>query len=48
MEANDAAWAKIRVLDVTAETLARELAPVAEPSGEGSDAGSGREQKVKA
>ncbi len=45
VEANDAAWAEIRVLDVTAETLARELAPVAEPPGEGSDAGSGKKAK---
>jgi polyphosphate kinase 2 (PPK2 family) len=49
VEANDAAWAEIRVLDVTAETLARELAPVMEPTGEGSDAGSGKKaKKVKA
>ena len=49
VEANDAAWAEIRVLDVTAETLARELAPVAEPTGAGSDAGSGKKaKKVKA
>jgi AMP-polyphosphate phosphotransferase len=48
VEANDAAWAEIRVLDVMAETLARELAPVAEPPGEGADAGSGkRAKKVK-
>jgi len=33
VEANDAAWAEIRVLDVTAAALARELAPVAEPPG---------------
>ena len=45
VEANDAAWAEIRVLDVTAETLARELAPVAEPSGDESDAGSGKKAK---
>ncbi len=45
VEANDAAWAEIRVLDVTAETLARELAPVAEPTGEGSDAGGGKKAK---
>jgi AMP-polyphosphate phosphotransferase len=45
VEANDAAWAEIRVLDVTAETLARELAPVAEPPGDGSDAGSGKKAK---
>ena len=45
VEANDAAWAEIRVLDVTAETLARELAPVAEPTGAGSDAGGGKKAK---
>jgi polyphosphate kinase 2 (PPK2 family) len=45
VEANDAAWAEIRVLNVTGETLARELAPVAEPPGEGSDAGSGKKAK---
>ena len=45
VEANDAAWAEIRVLDVVAETLARELAPVAEPPGEESDAGSGKKAK---
>ena len=49
IEANDAAWAEIRVLDVVAETLARELAPLAEPPGEGSDAGGGKKaKKVKA
>jgi polyphosphate kinase 2 (PPK2 family) len=49
VEANDAAWAEIRVLDVVAETLARELAPVAEPPGEGSDAEGGKKaKKVKA
>ena len=49
VEANDAAWAEIRVLDVTAAALARELAPVAEPPGEGSDAGGGKKaKKVKA
>ena len=49
IEANNAAWAEIRVLDVTAETLARGLAPVAEPPGEGSDAGGGKKaKKVKA
>jgi AMP-polyphosphate phosphotransferase len=45
VEANDAAWAEIRVLDVMAETLARELAPVAEPPGEGSEAGIGKKAK---
>ena len=45
VEANDAAWAEFRVLDVTAETLARELAPVAEPTGEGSEAGGGKKAK---
>ena len=45
IEADDGAWAEIRVLDVMAETLARELAPVAEPTGEGSDAGSGKKAK---
>ena len=49
VEANDAAWAEIRVLDMTAETLVRELAPVAEPSGDGPDAGSRKKaKKVKA
>ena len=49
VEANDAAWAEIRVLDVMAATLARELAPVAEPVGVGSDAGGGKKaKKVKA
>ena len=49
VEANDAAWAEIRVLDVTAEALARELAPVAEPTGDGSDGGGGKKaKKVKA
>jgi AMP-polyphosphate phosphotransferase len=49
VEANDAAWAEIRVLDVTAETLARELAPPAEPRSEGSDGGEGKKaKKVKA
>ncbi len=49
VEANDAAWAEIRVLSVMAETLARELAPLAEPPGEGSDAGGGKKaKKVKA
>ena len=49
VEANDAAWAEIRVLDVTAETLARELAPVVEPPREGSDGGGGKKaKKVKA
>jgi polyphosphate kinase 2 (PPK2 family) len=45
VEANDAAWAEIRVLDVTAETLARELAPVAEPTGDGPDGGAGKKAK---
>ena len=49
IESNDAAWAEIRVLDVVAETLARELAPPADLSGEGSDAGGGKKaKKIKA
>jgi AMP-polyphosphate phosphotransferase len=45
VEANDAAWAEIRVLDVVAETLSRELTPPAEPLGEGPDAASGKKTK---
>jgi AMP-polyphosphate phosphotransferase len=45
VEANDAAWAEIRVLDVMAETLARELAPVTEPAGEGLDTVGGKKAK---
>ena len=49
VEANDAAWAEIKVLSVTAETLSRVLAPPAEPAGEGPDAGGGKKsKKVKA
>ncbi len=49
VEANDAAWAEIRVLDVTAETLARELAPVAETPGDEVEAGGGKKtKKIKA
>jgi polyphosphate kinase 2 (PPK2 family) len=49
VEANDPAWAEISVLDVMAETLARELAPEVEPPGERSDGGAGKKaKKVKA
>jgi len=49
VEANDPAWAEISVLEVMAETLARELAPEVEPPGEGSDGGAGKKaKKVKA
>jgi polyphosphate kinase 2 (PPK2 family) len=49
VEADDGAWAEIKVLSVTAETLARELAPQAEPHSEGPDAAGGKKaKKVKA
>jgi len=49
VEANDAAWAEIRVLDEVAETLTRELAPPAEVIGEGQDAAGGKKvRKAKA
>lgn len=49
VEANDAAWAEIRVLDVMIETLTHALTPVAEPPGEGSDTrGDKRAKKGKA
>ena len=45
VEANDAAWAEIKVLSVTAETLSHALVPLTEPAGEGPDAGGGKKSK---
>lgn len=44
VEANDPAWAEIRVLDAVAEALGRELA-APEPLGEGADGGGGKKAK---
>ena len=45
IEANDAAWAEIRVLDAMAEALSSELVPPAEPLTEGPDTASGKKTK---
>jgi polyphosphate kinase 2 (PPK2 family) len=45
VEANDAAWAEIRVLDAVAETLARELSAPAEVLDEEAEAGGGKKGK---